>query len=135
MALKRRACSASDLKPELIASVTPAAAAEVAMRSKATATSGRMPCPCLVTRGPEYPPPVAIVIPVRPPPTRGIPTRASALTRLDAEPVSPLSRTGRVTRARSGANEAASGKPIEIETGEAPLDRAIRRATATARAR
>ena len=135
MALKRRACSASDLKPELIASVTPAAEAAAAIRSKAAATSGRIPCPCLMTRGPEYPPPVAIAMPVRPPPERESPILASALTRLDAGWISPLSRTGKVTRARSGANEAASGKPIEIEIGEAPLARAIRRATATARAR
>ena len=46
-AAKSAACSASERKPELTTSESPARAAAAAMRSKAAAVSGRMPSPFL----------------------------------------------------------------------------------------
>ena len=47
------ACSASERKPSLTSSETPSAAAAAAIRSKAAATSGRIPSPWRYSSGPE----------------------------------------------------------------------------------
>lgn len=127
------ACSASERNPELITRVTPAPLAAAAIRSKASATSGLMPCPCRFASGPLYPPPDATggTAPI----DTGAPTLASAqsVVLLPGRPPSTFERTE--TLVRTGANEAASGNLTTTVSGEAPLRTAILTAVSLARAR
>ena len=117
-AAKSRACSASLRKADVMSSATPSARAAAAMRSKASATSGRIGLPWRSANGPRYSPAVSA------PASGSVPGGASSASAVAAlGTVGPVAHDDRVAHRHAHADRR---QPAAGE-GDADVARAVAR--------
>ena len=117
-AANRAACSASLRKAEVMSSATPSARAAAAMRSKASATSGRIGLPWRWANGPRYSPAVSG------PASASVPggtSSASAVAAFGTAALAPTAIASRTVTRDADRREPAAGE------GDADVVRAVAR--------